>query len=629
METAPSQSGSAPAGEPTNAAPAASTARDPPSLVPPEADGGFQEPRGTDDFGEAARIVSRGNLADDGAGGLATRAAALLDAGAADAWLTSQAGGSSVSQVSQTAVPYEGATRRASDADAASTSPRVSTPAPGRLTSDASPRACVSSSPLTPAERAASDPTRIHALAARATSEMATLRGELRSERALAKTYAAELARLRASAESRVAAGVAAVASAADSARGAAAVRADVIARATAAERHAAAFYRRATEAERVARVERDRNASLVAALNAAGAAAAAATRALVERAEKAEALVEALELRVSDAEARADEAVGIARAATRNAADTARVASLKTLKTETLKTEGKENAAKRENRAFRRAVFAASVGSNKRLDPRTSENVRRLEETPKKTRPKTFTSAFAPPSESAARAASPGRRCAACAARAEADASASASSVFPRSACVACDEKKRIASSSSRAIRLEVSVPTAAGAGAAWTGTPRSPDRVLVPARPARRSTQIFRSRRDAGDGDDERDEPDARDVAEAPDARDAAEASDSNLTEARLASLEGRMALAAAELARDHSRAATAELPDADWIQSYRDAPTETRAEGLSPGAENRRRRRRERAEVAAKLDATEARLSAMRLEDARRAEAKAAEV
>lgn len=620
METAPSQSGSAPAGEPSNAAPAASTARDPPSLVPPEADVGFQEPRGTDDFGEAARIVSRGNLADDGAGGLATRAAALLDAGAADAWLTSQAGGSSVSQVSQTAVPYEGATRRASDADAASTSPRVSTPAPGRLTSDASPRACVSSSPLTPAERAASDPTRIHALAARATSEMATLRGELRSERALAKTYAAELARLRASAESRVAAGVAAVASAADSARGAAAVRADVIARATAAEGHAAAFYRRATEAERVARVERDRNASLVAALNAAGAAAAAATRALVERAEKAEALVEALELRVSDAEARADEAVGIARAATRNAADTARVASLKT---ETLP-EGKENAAKRENRAFRRAVFAASVGSGSKReeDPRTSENVRRLEETPKKTRPKTFTSAFAPPSESAARAASPGRRCAACAARADADASASAE-VFPRSACVACDEKK--ASSSSRAIRLEVSVPTAAGAGAAWTGTLRSPDRVLVPARPARRSTQIFRSRRDAGDGDDERDEPDARDTAEAPDARDTAEA---RLTEARIASLEGRMALAAAELARDHSRAATVELPDA-LLQSYRDAPTETRAEGLSPGAENRRRRRRERAEVAAKLDATEARLSAMRLEDARRAEAKAAEV
>ena len=168
--------------------------------------------------------------------------------------------------------------------------------------------------------------------------------------------------------------------------------------------------------------------------------------------------------------------------------------------------------------------------------------------------------------------------------------------------------------------------MPTAAGAGAAWPGTPRSPDRVPVPARPARRSTQIFRSGRDAGDGDDERDEPDAREETEAPDARDTAEA---RLTEARLASLEGRMALAAAELARDHSRAATVELPDADWIQSYRDAPTETRAEGLSPGAENRRRRRRERAEVAAKLDATEARLSAMRLEDARRAEAKAAEV
>ena len=98
METALSQSGSAPAGEPTNAAPAASTARDPPSLVPPEA-----VPDGrTDDFGEAPVTIVSGNLAEDGAGGLATRAAALLDAGAADAWLTSRAGGSSqVSQVSR------------------------------------------------------------------------------------------------------------------------------------------------------------------------------------------------------------------------------------------------------------------------------------------------------------------------------------------------------------------------------------------------------------------------------------------------------------------------------------------------------------------------------------------------
>ena len=605
METALSQSGSAPAGEPTNAAPAASTARDPPSLVPPEA-----VPDGrTDDFGEAPVTIVSGNLAVDGAGGLATRAAALLDAGAADAWLTSRAGGSSqvsqVSQVSQTASPHEG-----SASPLVSTSD-VSTPAHGRLISDASPKTGgkdAFSSPLTPAERLASDPTRIRALATRASAEMATLRGELRSERALAKTYAAELGRLRASAESRVAAGVAAVASAADSARGAAAVRADVIARATAAEGHAAAFYRRATEAERIARVERDRNASLVAALNAAGAAAAAATRALVERAEKAEALVEALELRVSDAEARADEAVGIARAATRNAADTARVASLNS---ETRKENEKENAARRENRAFKnkRAVFAASSGgSTKNLDtPRTSEKTsRRLEETPKKTRPKTFTS------ESAARAASPGRRCAACAAR------ASSAEVFPRSACVACDDTKKKSTSSSRAIRLEVSVPTAAGA--AWTGTPRSPDRVYPKP----------------GDGDDERDEPAER-PAEAPEARETAEGearlTEARLTEARLASLEGRMALAAAELARDHSRGhsrnARPELPDArGLLESSRDAPTET-FPTESPGAENRRRRRRERAEVAAKLDATEARLSAMRLEDARRAEAKAAEV
>jgi hypothetical protein len=78
---------------------------------------------------------------------------------------------------------------------------------------------------------------------------------------------------------------------------------------------------------------------------------------------------------------------------------------------------------------------------------------------------------------------------------------------------------------------------------------------------------------------------------------------------TEARLCELEGRMALAAAELELDRER-------------------RDERRAATSPGAENRRRRRRERAEVAAKLDATEARLSAMRLEDARKARARLAE-
>ena len=110
--------------------------------------------------------------------------------------------------------------------------------------------------------------------AKRATAEMATLRGELETERAATRQYKAELFRLRKTAETRVAAGVAAVTSAADSAKDAAAIRADVIKRATAAEGHAAAFYRRAIEAERLLRVERDRNNSLVAALNAAGTAA-------------------------------------------------------------------------------------------------------------------------------------------------------------------------------------------------------------------------------------------------------------------------------------------------------------------------------------------------------------------
>lgn len=620
METAPSRSGSAPAGELVPNPPAASTARNPPLLVPPEANA-MDEPetkkKAADQLPAAGKndvsVSSDGDDGDDGDGSLAARAAALLDAGAADAWLTSRAGGASVSD----------APRRSVDAP---------TPAP-KDSFSSSPSANASSSPLTPAERAGLDPTRIHSLAARATAEMVTLRGELASERARTKTYAAELGRLRAAAESRVAAGVAAVSSAADSARDAAAVRADVIARATAAESHAAAFYRRATEAERLLRVERDRNASLVAALNAAGTAAAAATRALVERAKRAERLARETEARAADAEARADEAVGIARAATRNAADTARVAGLE----RSLPGEGSPSRARAGSSKAALSLKRAAnvVGAATKMRASSSAGARhrdiapvarsggsgsparspRVETTPRRTSQKNararLASAFAPPSESEARAASPGRRCAACAAR----------RVAPRGGecpvtkkCAACDDA---IDARAHADRVEVSVPTVAG-GAAATNAPRAFEARVSPRR-ARFSTTG--AGRDAGSGDsgedDEDDEDDLRGApglatpsrvrdrdlsATAPEPRREARA---ETAEARLAELESRAALAAAELERER-----------------RD---ERRADA-SPGAENRRRRRRERAEVAAKLDATEARLSAMRLEDARKARAKA---
>jgi hypothetical protein len=391
-----------------------------------------------DETNDEARASGDEKNASD-AGGLAARAAALLDAGAADAWLSTRAGVPKKEDIASTARDETSAreTPKANDANGAddandaeekTASESVSrTPMlnAGRSASaSGSPMFASTSSPLTPAERMASDPMNIHSLAKRATAEMATLRGELESERAATRQYKAELFRLRKNAETRVAAGVAAVTSAADSAKDAAAIRADVIKRATAAEGHAAAFYRRAIEAERLLRVERDRNNSLVAALNAAGTAAAEATRALSERAEHAELLAKELEAKVSEAEARADEAMGIARAATRNAEDTARAAGL----------DGSERTGKKNpSGAFKRA--ANVVGAARRMSLGLSAGAGRDAsssvggsrslsfETPKKTRPATkktvgFTSSFAPPSETKARATSPGRRCAACAAR-------------------------------------------------------------------------------------------------------------------------------------------------------------------------------------------------------------------
>lgn len=624
METDPSRSGSAPAGEPPPAPPAASTAPNPPLLVPPDdASPGKETLR--DETKDEAR-VSGDEKNENDAGGLAARAAALLDAGAADAWLSTRAGVPKKEDIAEARVVDARETPKANDAndadDADDAEEEASAESASRTPANAGRSASASgvafdstSSPLTPAERMASDPSRIHSLAKRATAEMATLRGELESERAATRLYKAELFRLRKNAETRVAAGVAAVTSAADSAKDAAAIRADVIERATAAEGHAAAFYRRAIEAERLLRVERDRNNSLVAALNAAGTAAAEATRALSERAERAEALAKELEAKVSDAEARADEAMGIARAATRNAADTARAAGLDGLQ----RPSGAG--------AFKRAANVVGAARRMRLglsaaEGRDASSGGSLSfETPKKTRPaakKTvgFTSSFAPPSETKARATSPGRRCAACAARA-----------MPN-ACVACDP----ASFTDANDFGEIRVPTAAVESAAWTGDlSRVPERFPLRPRPPvtlegdarvrvieeedeRRDVDGERSRTGArfSSGPSRTAEPsraaETRTFLSAKEKKNETVKSEDRNTEARLCELEGRMALAAAELELDRER---------------RD---EWRA-ATSPGAENRRRRRRERAEVAAKLDATEARLSAMRLEDARKAQARLA--
>lgn len=604
METAPSRSGSAPASEPPPAPPAAATAPNPPLLVPRDELLSPGKETLRDETNDEARASGDENNAND-AGGLAARAAALLDAGAADAWLSTRAGVPKKEDIASTARDETSAreTPRANDANDAddandaeektasesfSRTPMLNA---GRSASaSGSPMFASTSSPLTPAERMASDPMNIHSLAKRATAEMATLRGELETERAATRQYKAELFRLRKTAETRVAAGVAAVTSAADSAKDAAAIRADVIKRATAAEGHAAAFYRRAIEAERLLRVERDRNNSLVAALNAAGTAAAEATRALSERAEHAELLAKELEAKVSEAEARADEAMGIARAATRNAEDTARAAGL-----DGLQRTGKKNPSGAFKRAAnvvgaaRRMSLGLSAGAGR--DASSSVGGSLSFETPKKTRPATkktvgFTSSFAPPSETKARATSPGRRCAACAARATAEAKTVS--------CVACDP----ASFTDANDFGEIRVPTAAVESAAWTGNlSRSLER--FPLRPRDSRVTLEGDARVSTETRTSAKEKRNETVKSSPDMN----------TEARLCELEGRMALAAAELELDRER-------------------RDERRAATSPGAENRRRRRRERAEVAAKLDATEARLSAMRLEDARKARARLAE-
>ena len=606
METAPSRSGSAPAGEPPNAPPAASTAPNPPLLVPRDELLSPGKETLRDETNDEARASGDEKNASD-AGGLAARAAALLDAGAADAWLSTRAGVPKKEDIASTARDETSAreTPKANDANGAddandaeektasesfSRTPMLNA---GRSASaSGSPMFASTSSPLTPAERMASDPMNIHSLAKRATAEMATLRGELESERAATRQYKAELFRLRKTAETRVAAGVAAVTSAADSAKDAAAIRADVIKRATAAEGHAAAFYRRAIEAERLLRVERDRNNSLVAALNAAGTAAAEATRALSERAEHAELLAKELEAKVSEAEARADEAMGIARAATRNAEDTARAAGL-----DGLQRTGKKNPSGAFKRAAnvvgaaRRMSLGLSAGAGRDASSSVGGSRSLSFETPKKTRPATkktvgFTSSFAPPSETKARATSPGRRCAACATRATAEAKTVS--------CVACDP----ASFTDTHDFSEIRVPTAAVESAAWTGNlSRSPER--FPLSPRDKRVTLEGDARVSTETRSSVKEKRNETVKSFPDMN----------TEARLCELEGRMALAAAELELDRER-------------------RDERRAATSPGAENRRRRRRERAEVAAKLDATEARLSAMRLEDARKARARLAE-
>ena len=193
--------------------------------------------------------------------------------------------------------------------------------------------------------------------------------------------------------------------------------------------------------------------------------------------------------------------------------------------------------------------------------------------------------------------------------------------------ACVACDPASF---TDANDFGSTIRVPTAAVESAAWTGDlSRVPERFPLRPRPpvtleGDARVRVIEEEDERRDVDGERSRTGARfssgpsrtaEPSRAAETRTSAKEkenetvkSEDRNTEARLCELEGRMALAAAELELDRER-------------------RDERRAATSPGAENRRRRRRERAEVAAKLDATEARLSAMRLEDARKAQARLA--
>lgn len=553
--------------------------------------------------------------------GLAAKAKGLLDAGADETCLDRMIGGAS--GVAETTHTKEAPKTPIGSAHAADETRLVSTKTPSTFSIPDDEKLVAAVSPLTPQERQGL--FSIRELALKATLEMNTLREELEVERKRTKAYASELGKLRVSATETATKAYSSVSSAASTAKDAEAIRTALVARATVAERDAFEATRRAGDLEKILKIERERNGGLLAALNAASEVAATANQALTKRAEDAEAsceelrlkileaehLIQEAETRAHDAEMCAEEAMQIAADATRNATDTARVAE---------KIQKKPSQKKKVPKSTRPTSA-----------PKTSPR--------KPLMGNTFSAAFAPPSESKHRAMSPGRRCQACANR-------------NWESCEACDgifETCDVA---------EISVPTAAGATAAWTGLLRSPgpaDRMISVSHGA--STRRLEI---------ERDEPGTTRIPQPTFSpklgptvtsrwQSAANFPQRTQTLPRARrSLQETVAIAS-KLNKSEVRATVAEQKATDF-ESLRDAIVEStrvssetllatstrvadleaqmavtnaeleldrerrdeRRAAVSPGAENRRRRRRERMEVSAKLDATEQKLQSMLLED-----------
>lgn len=377
-----------------------------------------------------------GQVANSIKNGLAAKAAALLVAGADKTWLAKTGGGdaSGSSDSKQTTKPEASTTKKeapetpipsaVADADAASEkTPVTFSISSVELTEALHVTAAVS--PLTPEERQGL--SSIHQLALNATLEMNTLRDELEKERKKTSAYASELGKLRVGTTAAATAAYASVSHAGATAKDAEAIRTALVARAAVAEKDAFIADRRAGDLEKSLHIERERNAQLLGALNAAGDLSKTANESVAKRARDAEELNVSLraeltklaslrheltevteklanaELRATRAELCVEEAMHIAAEATSNAEATARNAE-----------EFRER-----NKSGTKKVFVPKKTNSGPSAATTFQNA--VPKTPTRVplREKAgYTAAFAPQSATKQRAKSPGRRSSACASR-------------------------------------------------------------------------------------------------------------------------------------------------------------------------------------------------------------------
>jgi hypothetical protein len=385
-----------------------------------------------------------GQVANSIKNGLAAKAAALLVAGADKTWLAKTGGGdaSGSSDSKQTTKPEASTTKTetlhttkkeapetpipsaVADADAASEKTPVTFSISSVEVTEAL-HVTAAVSPLTPEERQGL--SSIHQLALNATLEMNTLRDELEKERKKTSAYASELGKLRVGTTAAATAAYASVSHAGATAKDAEAIRTALVARAAVAEKDAFIADRRAGDLEKSLHIERERNAQLLGALNAAGDLSKTANESVAKRARDAEELNVSLlaeltklaslrheltevteklanaELRATRAELCVEEAMHIAAEATSNAEATARNAE-----------EFRER-----NKSGTKKVLVPKKTNSGPSAATTFQNA--VPKTPTRVplREKAgYTAAFAPQSATKQRAKSPGRRCSACASR-------------------------------------------------------------------------------------------------------------------------------------------------------------------------------------------------------------------